>query len=156
MELYYRRIETIRKGRIVPAKTQTVVIFLPEVRSCLPTHIEWDELAVKYKRRYLIESNKQDADENDTSVGETSMDGDKCALANISDERGGDLHEDTAANDEDNDGTLAEQPTLDENEEEPDTTAALDKALHMINLSLSINIFLCLYRFRLHFLDYFC
>lgn len=51
MELYYKRVESVRKGRVHPARTQTVVIFLPDVRSCLPTPFEWDELTMKYKKR---------------------------------------------------------------------------------------------------------
>lgn len=51
MELYYRRNESVRKGRTIPARTQTVVIFLPDVRSCIPTRIEWDDLTTKYKRQ---------------------------------------------------------------------------------------------------------
>lgn len=51
MELYYKRVESVRKGRVHPARTQTVVIFLPDIRSCLPTRFEWDELTTKYKKR---------------------------------------------------------------------------------------------------------
>ncbi|XP_031629279.1 cell division cycle and apoptosis regulator protein 1-like isoform X2 [Contarinia nasturtii] len=50
VELYYTRPESVRKCRTVPARTQTVVIFLPDVRSCLPTRLEWDELSNKYKK----------------------------------------------------------------------------------------------------------
>lgn len=50
MELYYKRVESVRKGRTT-ARTQTVVVFLPDVRSCLPTRFEWDELTLKYKKR---------------------------------------------------------------------------------------------------------
>lgn len=58
MEFYYRRAETVRKGRVVPARTQTVVIFLPDVRSCIPTRVEWDDLNAKYKRRLDSELKK--------------------------------------------------------------------------------------------------
>lgn len=51
MELYYKRVESVRKGRVHPARTQTVVIFLPDVRSCVPTALEYDELTMKYKKR---------------------------------------------------------------------------------------------------------
>lgn len=68
MELYYRRVETVRKGRTIPARTQTVVIFLPDVRSCLPTRLEWDDLSIKYKKH--LEMKKQN---NDGEIG----DGDK-------------------------------------------------------------------------------
>lgn len=51
MELYYRRLETVRKGQTIPAQTETVVIYLPDVRSCVPTRIEWDALNVSYRRQ---------------------------------------------------------------------------------------------------------
>ncbi|XP_055525517.1 cell division cycle and apoptosis regulator protein 1-like isoform X2 [Wyeomyia smithii] len=49
VELYYRRSETYHKGHLIPSRIETVVIFLPDVRSCLPTHPEWDELHLNYK-----------------------------------------------------------------------------------------------------------
>lgn len=70
VELYYRRGESVRKGRTIPARTQTVVIFLPDVRSCLPTRAEWDELGVKYKNHLDLKMQKNiDGDE---AVGGTS------------------------------------------------------------------------------------
>lgn len=47
VELYYRR-----KSRNDAVKTQTVVIFLPDVRSCVPTRTEWDELDARYKAHF--------------------------------------------------------------------------------------------------------
>lgn len=41
LELYYHRRET---GRV-----QTVVIYLPDIRSCLPTAEEWQTLRQQYK-----------------------------------------------------------------------------------------------------------
>lgn len=86
MELYYRRAESVRKGRTVPARTQTVVIFLPDVRSCLPTRVEWDELNMKYKNFAEIKRQSSDGDgekklkhaktdepAHDESVGEVEM-----------------------------------------------------------------------------------
>lgn len=68
VELHYRR-----KGRNDAAKTQTVVIFLPDIRSCVPTRIEWDELNVKYKQHFdaTIKSGAEDSNED--------MDGTGCA-----------------------------------------------------------------------------
>lgn len=63
VELYYRRVETVRKGRTVPARTQTVVIFLPDVRSCLPTRVEWDELCIKYKKHLEMKKQSNDGEE---------------------------------------------------------------------------------------------
>lgn len=73
VELYYRRGESVRKGRTIPARTQTVVIFLPDVRSCLPIRAEWDELCVKYKNH--LELKKQKNIDGDEEVGGKS-DGD--------------------------------------------------------------------------------
>lgn len=53
-ELYYRR-----KGR-----TQTVVIYLPDVRSCLPTRFEWDELSVKYKKHLEMKKQHGESEES--------------------------------------------------------------------------------------------
>lgn len=69
MELYYRRAESVRKGRTVPARTQTVVIFLPDVRSCLPTRVEWDELNLKYKQ-FLEHKRKSNDDSKNSGDGE--------------------------------------------------------------------------------------
>lgn len=70
MELYYRRVETVRKGRTIPARTQTVVIYLPDVRSCLPTRLEWDEICIKYKNHLEMKqkSNEDDDDEENADV----------------------------------------------------------------------------------------
>lgn len=64
MELYYRR-----KSRNDSAKTQTVVIFLPDVRSCVPTRVEWDELNAKYKQHFETSMKKGGDDvDNNSSV----------------------------------------------------------------------------------------
>lgn len=49
VELYYRRSDSVRKGRTIPARIETVVIYLPDIRSCIPTRIEWDALQTSYK-----------------------------------------------------------------------------------------------------------
>lgn len=49
MELYYTRPESCHKGRMIPSRIETVVIFLPDVRSCIPTRLEWDQLHLDYK-----------------------------------------------------------------------------------------------------------
>lgn len=66
VELYYRR-----KGRNDPAKTQTVVIFLPDVRSCVPTRTEWDELNAKYKHHFetTVKKGSEGVDNNNSGDG---------------------------------------------------------------------------------------
>lgn len=51
VELYYRRAESVHRGRQLPARVETVVIFVPDVWSCLPTRLEWDSLSLQYKRQ---------------------------------------------------------------------------------------------------------
>lgn len=41
----------MRKGRTIPARVETVVIYLPDVRSCVPTRLEWDDLNISYSRK---------------------------------------------------------------------------------------------------------
>lgn len=52
----------MHKGRLVPARVETVVLFLPDVWSCNPSRIEWDALAASYKRQ-LAEKYKEDTAE---------------------------------------------------------------------------------------------
>ncbi|EEZ98940.2 cell division cycle and apoptosis regulator protein 1 [Tribolium castaneum] len=51
VELYYRRSESTHKGRAVPARVETVVLFLPDVWSCVPTRLEWDGLHQSYRKQ---------------------------------------------------------------------------------------------------------
>jgi len=41
VEIHYYRAEEVRKGRMVPARVETVVLFLPDIWSCSPTLLEW-------------------------------------------------------------------------------------------------------------------
>ncbi|XP_043785229.1 cell division cycle and apoptosis regulator protein 1-like [Apis laboriosa] len=52
LELYYRRAETTHKsGRVVPSRVETVILFLPDVWSCVPIKLEWDGLQLSYKKQ---------------------------------------------------------------------------------------------------------
>lgn len=51
VELYYHRSESIHKGQTIPARVETVVIYLPDVWSCLPTRLEWDNLLQSYQKQ---------------------------------------------------------------------------------------------------------
>ncbi|XP_070503451.1 cell division cycle and apoptosis regulator protein 1-like isoform X2 [Chironomus tepperi] len=55
VELKYRRTEQIKKegdsgSTIKPARIETVVIFLPDVHSCMPNRSEWDGVQQQYKQ----------------------------------------------------------------------------------------------------------
>ncbi|KAK4883304.1 hypothetical protein RN001_006623 [Aquatica leii] len=51
VELYYHRNESTHKGKVIPARVETVVLFLPDVWSCLPTRLEWDGLHISYRKQ---------------------------------------------------------------------------------------------------------
>lgn len=51
MELYYRRAESVHRGRAVAARVETVCVFLPDVWTCVPTRLEWDQLHSQYRRQ---------------------------------------------------------------------------------------------------------
>lgn len=95
VELFYRRSETYHKGRLIPARIETVVIFLPDVRSCQPTTQEWEELHLSYKshlERIISIQNSESpvlVDSSSTATDgkeqPTSTDGDKAAVPVSSD-----------------------------------------------------------------------
>lgn len=68
MEIYYRRSETVHKGKVVAARVETVVLYLPDVWNCLPTRLEWDGLHLNYKKqldRKLSRVDQEDDGEGD-------------------------------------------------------------------------------------------
>lgn len=153
-------METVRKGRVIPARVQTVVIFLPDIRSCIPTRVEWDELNIKYKRRLELELKKQTNDgiDLDKKKSKTSSSSDEKVIdpsdLNVIDEVGESSPppiDDTQNNDGDADIKNAdanvnkEQPkNIDGDGETTATIAATEtqKALHTIISYLSLRKFL--------------
>lgn len=76
LEIYYRRSETTHKGKLLPARVETVVLFLPDVWSCVPTRLEWDGLHLNYKRqldRKLKALLQIDYDEDAATVDEKAL-----------------------------------------------------------------------------------
>ncbi|GAB6028545.1 Cell division cycle and apoptosis regulator protein 1, variant 2 [Chamberlinius hualienensis] len=66
-EINYFRGETVHKGRPVPSRVETVVIFLPDVWNCTPTLKEWQTLTASYKKhlmKKLHEDSSPEASEN--------------------------------------------------------------------------------------------
>jgi len=47
----YLRPEEMHKGKLVPARVETSVIYLPDVWSCVPTNLEWETLQLAYKKQ---------------------------------------------------------------------------------------------------------
>ncbi|XP_025837375.1 cell division cycle and apoptosis regulator protein 1 [Agrilus planipennis] len=74
VELYYRRAEAVHRGRTVPARVETVVLFLPDVWSCLPTRLEWDALTRGYQAQL---ENRIAAEGDDAPAVATSADHEK-------------------------------------------------------------------------------
>lgn len=78
LELYYRRSESTHKGKTIPARVETVVIFLPDVWSCLPTRVEWEGLHSAYRKQFERIVNQSET----TSAGDAASPG--VAAANSS------------------------------------------------------------------------
>lgn len=65
VELYYRRSDSTHKGKAIPARVETVVLFLPDVWSCVPTRLEWDGLQQTYNKQLerKLKAADQESDE---------------------------------------------------------------------------------------------
>lgn len=50
LELKYRRPEQVKGDIVKPARIETVVIFFPDIYSCVPNRFEWEQLQQKYKQ----------------------------------------------------------------------------------------------------------
>ncbi|XP_012285928.1 cell division cycle and apoptosis regulator protein 1 [Orussus abietinus] len=84
LELYYRRAETTHKsGRVVPSRVETVILFLPDVWSCVPTRLEWDGLHVNYKKQLERKLMRATSNPDDSDA---ANDTDEAAVADQKDE----------------------------------------------------------------------
>lgn len=95
LELKYRRSEQVKEksGDIVkPARIETVVIFLPDIYSCMPNRTEWETLQHQYKQaceKFLTEDDDDEVVEivagtNDEKAGTSSKDVDNVGDASVS------------------------------------------------------------------------
>ena len=53
-EMRYHRPAEYHHGRLLPARIETVVIFLPDVWTCNPTQLEWENSHAAYKKQLLL------------------------------------------------------------------------------------------------------
>lgn len=68
----------MHKGKLVPARVETSVIFLPDVWSCHPTHLEWETQKMAYKKQLQKklsqlegkDDSQEEEEEGDISLGE--------------------------------------------------------------------------------------
>lgn len=71
LELKYRRCEQVKEksGDIVkPARIETVVIFLPDIYSCMPNRTEWEILQQQYKQaceKFLADDDDDEEDDDE-------------------------------------------------------------------------------------------
>ncbi|XP_072409944.1 cell division cycle and apoptosis regulator protein 1-like isoform X2 [Chiloscyllium punctatum] len=66
-ELRYHQPGELREGRLLPARVETVVVFLPDVWHCLPTRLEWDALSLGYTQQL---TDRDQAEHKDTDRDE--------------------------------------------------------------------------------------
>ncbi|XP_078421497.1 cell division cycle and apoptosis regulator protein 1-like isoform X1 [Cetorhinus maximus] len=67
-EIRYHQPGELREGRLLPARVETVVVFLPDVWHCLPTRLEWDALSLGYTQQL---TDREQAEHKDTDRDET-------------------------------------------------------------------------------------
>lgn len=72
LEIYYRRGKSSHKGNQIGSRVETVVLFLPDVWSCVPTRLEWDVLRVNYKKQMLRKLRASDPETKITNGGTSS------------------------------------------------------------------------------------
>ena len=63
-EIRYHRPEEVHKGRVVPARVETVVIFLPDVWSCNPSRLEWEQMTLNFKKQLADKISDESKDDN--------------------------------------------------------------------------------------------
>lgn len=70
LELYYHRSESIYKGKTIPGRVETVVIYLPDINSCMPTRMEWTQLQDNYKMKLeqIILNNQANCNSSSSSI----------------------------------------------------------------------------------------
>lgn len=56
----------------MPARVETVVLYLPDVWSCQPTRLEWDGLHLNYKKQLDRLLNQDDEPESDDKALQSS------------------------------------------------------------------------------------
>lgn len=50
-EIHYLRSEGTHKGRQLPTRVETVVLFLPDIWTCSPTRLEWGTVKAAYAKQ---------------------------------------------------------------------------------------------------------
>lgn len=107
VELYYHRADYTSKGKVIPSRVETVVIYLPDIHSCMPTRSEWENLAADYKVAATNHLNRlKSAGQQSTSAasseeGKSTKEADEAAtgpdsatsLANLGGDTGGNQHD---------------------------------------------------------------
>ncbi|XP_055518336.1 cell division cycle and apoptosis regulator protein 1-like isoform X2 [Leucoraja erinacea] len=66
-EIRYLHPGELCEGRLLPARVETVVVFLPDVWHCLPTRLEWDALSLGYTQQL---TDREQAEHKDTDRDE--------------------------------------------------------------------------------------
>jgi len=60
-EMRYLRGAETRKGRVIPARVETVVLFLPDVWTCAPTLLAWPLLVAGYREQMEAQLTQDDS-----------------------------------------------------------------------------------------------
>uniref|UniRef100_A0A182KEF5 SAP domain-containing protein n=1 Tax=Anopheles christyi TaxID=43041 RepID=A0A182KEF5_9DIPT len=69
VDIYYRRTESYHKGRLIPPRVETVVIFLPRMSACIPSESQWE----KTQRNYQLQLERLLTSSNSSSSGDDTI-----------------------------------------------------------------------------------
>lgn len=59
-EIRYHRAEEVHRGRVVPSRVETVVLFLPDAWRCQPSRLDWDRLQSAFTQQLRAKLHRSD------------------------------------------------------------------------------------------------
>jgi hypothetical protein len=143
VELKYRRTEQNKKegesgSTIKPARIETVVIFLPDVHSCMPNRSEWEGVQQQYKQaleKLLTADNDPVPDEQEQQEEVIVVKSDTVAVSSDISANSDTVaaSSDISAKTDDNSATAT--TTTGTDDKEIDTNASDGKDLSIVNLA---------------------
>lgn len=68
VEIYYHRPKSTHKGKQIPARVETVVIYIPDVWSAMPSCLEWDGIQLDLKKQMEKKLNESGSDQTEVAA----------------------------------------------------------------------------------------
>ncbi|XP_065366379.1 cell division cycle and apoptosis regulator protein 1-like isoform X2 [Calliphora vicina] len=135
VELYYHRTEYKNMEKDGPPRVETVVIYLPDVHSCMPSIEEWQTLTQVYKvaaddviarRTALVAAAAANATEDNDKTTDVAMADDSTLADDGAEENPADNDDSASVNNDDEEGDGEHQGDEEAEEKMDDSTASAD------------------------------